>query len=290
MTQQSSPELAAAHWYGQPGVIRHWFHGVFEGGGAKGIAYSGALLAMAERACWFRAVAGASVGAITAALVASGLTPNEIEAQTDHALKLFPTSRWAGLRRLQSSTGYFSSADLRNWLDDLLKTQIGRTTGKKPGTPVTFLELHTATQIELNVVAADLSMRCHVVFSHMETPDCAVADAVVASSSIPFGFPSCLLRVQEGDQSASYHTIVDGGVWSNFPMYVFEDEAFRRSYEREPTAIDPKRVLGFLLDEGEQAELPRGVRSGSSSMFQQRTFARKNGRPHPGPLVTPHPQ
>ena len=41
-------------------------------------------------------------------------------------------------------------------------------------------------------------------------------------------------------------------------MYVFEDEAFRRYYRRVPEVIDPKRVLGFLLDEQDQDELPRG--------------------------------
>ena len=47
-------------------------------------------------------------------------------------------------------------------------------------------------------------------------------------------------------------------MWSNFPMYVFEDEAFRRYYRRVPAVIDSKRVLGFLLHESDQEELPRG--------------------------------
>lgn len=49
--------------------------GVFEGGGAKGVLYVGALEAMAERNLWFSAVAGSSAGAITAALIASGMGP-----------------------------------------------------------------------------------------------------------------------------------------------------------------------------------------------------------------------
>ena len=73
ITQHSSPEQAEECWYAQSGAIKHWFHGVFEGGGAKGVAYSGALQAMAERPCWVAAVAGASAGAITAALIAARL-------------------------------------------------------------------------------------------------------------------------------------------------------------------------------------------------------------------------
>ena len=41
-------------------------NGVFKGGGAKGLLYAGALEALAERGVWFRAVGGASAGAITA--------------------------------------------------------------------------------------------------------------------------------------------------------------------------------------------------------------------------------
>ena len=90
----------------------------------------------------------------------------------------------------------------RDWLDDVLRTQISRMTGQRPDTPITFDELHAATKIELNVVAADLSMRCHLVFSYIETPNCAVADAVVASSSIPFGFP-VVSFVSKGASTAS---------------------------------------------------------------------------------------
>lgn len=53
--------------------------GVFEGGGALGAAYAGALAAMQEQNIWFYRVAGASAGAITAALIAVGYTAQEIE-------------------------------------------------------------------------------------------------------------------------------------------------------------------------------------------------------------------
>jgi len=159
-------------WYARPGAVKHWFHGVFEGGGAKGVAYAGALSAMAESQCWFEAVAGASAGAITAALIAAGLAPDEIQAKTDLALSQVRTRRWAGLRRLQTATGYYPSDNLRSWLDDVLRTQIKRKTGHRPNTSVTFEDLQKASLIELNIVAADLSMRCHLVFSYLETPKC----------------------------------------------------------------------------------------------------------------------
>lgn len=53
--------------------------GVFEGGGALGVAYVGALRALETHGIWFRRVAGNSAGAITACMIAAGLTASEIE-------------------------------------------------------------------------------------------------------------------------------------------------------------------------------------------------------------------
>lgn len=248
---------AGYYWFEEKDAVRHLFYGVFEGGGAKGVAYNGALAAMQKQKCWFTAVAGASAGAITAALVAAGLSPEDVGNETETALGLVRTGMWAGLRRLQQETGYFPSEGLRNWLDGLLGKQVAIKKKSPPASGVTFKDLYDATHIELNIVAADLSRRCEVVFSHLDTPRCAVADAVVASSSIPFAFASRLLQVVEGTQT-THHTVVDGGVWSNFPMHVFEDEAFRRSYHRDPVAIDPARILGFVLHEGEAESQPHG--------------------------------
>src|SRR5438128_8645072 len=104
-----SPNHRTAHcWYQQSGLVEHWFYGVFEGGGAKGVAYAGALSAMKEKKCWFRGVAGASAGAITAALIAAGMEPDKIEEATGTALKEVQTRLWAGLWRLREETGYFS--------------------------------------------------------------------------------------------------------------------------------------------------------------------------------------
>lgn len=62
-------------------------NGVLKGGGAKGIAYAGALKAAEERGVRFGAVAGASAGAITAALVSAGLSASEVGRSVPDALK-----------------------------------------------------------------------------------------------------------------------------------------------------------------------------------------------------------
>src|SRR4051812_11447494 len=52
--------------------------GIFEGGGAKGLAHIGALKAAEEDRVNFVGVGGTSAGAIVAALVAAGYTADEL--------------------------------------------------------------------------------------------------------------------------------------------------------------------------------------------------------------------
>jgi NTE family protein len=58
-------------------------YGVFEGGGARGYAHIGALRAAEDRGIEFVAVAGTSIGAAIAALVAAGYTGRELLTPAD---------------------------------------------------------------------------------------------------------------------------------------------------------------------------------------------------------------
>lgn len=55
---------------------------VFEGGGAKGVAYVGALRAIEDRKLRIAAVAGASAGAITATLIACRFSAERVKTET----------------------------------------------------------------------------------------------------------------------------------------------------------------------------------------------------------------
>jgi len=110
-------------WYKQPEIVNRWFNGVFEGGGAKGIAYAGALKALKERKCWFKSVAGSSAGAITAALVAAGFEPKEIEKMAEPALKKVIRSRKLARTALRMGYGYYNKNSLRLWMKGTLKSQ-----------------------------------------------------------------------------------------------------------------------------------------------------------------------
>ena len=70
------------------------FDVVFEGGGAKGSAFVGALTALTERGHTIRRMVGTSAGAITATLLAAGYSPDEMLAAVNEKQNGAP--RFAG--------------------------------------------------------------------------------------------------------------------------------------------------------------------------------------------------
>lgn len=206
------------------GAAPRLVNGVFVGGGAKGIAYAGALQAMEDRGLWFGSVAGASAGAITAALVASGMAAAEVDELIPAGLEAInakPLNRIAKAALGHAHAVYDGDA-LRRFLDHTLRTRLGTGTG-----PVTFAELHAATGIGLYVIAMDLVHGLPVVFSRWTTPTVEVAGAVAASSAIPGAFPAGRAVFDAAGGGAVVHQLIDGGAWANYPSFVFDDESFR---------------------------------------------------------------
>ncbi len=286
-------------------------YGVFEGGGAKGIALVGALAYAQSRGIAFRGFAGTSAGAIVASLAAAGYQASDEEARnrhgregtaswpppdlktilTDLALTDFldgsdtiplervrsltalfkpvlPTiaedcSRLAaggwfasvrllwnlhGLhkrykaqidampevidlaRRLNRHKGVYGTGSFTKWLDQrlLVKPSLANDDNE-----VTFGSLQSAGRT-LKVVTADLRKRRARVYEANRYPDIRVSDAVRQSMSIPFFFRPCA----EAD-----NYVVDGGVVSNFPAWVFDQE---REAQRKAGQV-PVPILGFRL-------------------------------------------
>jgi predicted acylesterase/phospholipase RssA len=244
-----------------------WLRGVFEGGGAKAVAYCGALEAVEEHNCWFEAVAGSSAGAITAALIAAGYSPRELEEPMVQLLKLL---QFPGLRKafcsLRNKGEIFQHEAFIKKLDELLRRKCSRFDDQLGDEELTFQKLHNATGVDLYVVAADVSRREPIVFHHRYTPKCQVADAVVASASIPFAFDGGMLTAESTilhplsktgreDDIRVFRTILDGGVWTNFPMFVFKDSAFHEymtkalGLDREADDRSAGPIVGFVLHE-----------------------------------------
>jgi len=235
-------------WWLDPTRVEGFVHGVFEGGGAKGVLYAGALEGLLRRKLWFKAVAGSSAGAITAAMIAAGMTPAEIRDEKEPGLKAMarPT-RWSGYRRMRWGTGFLDHERILDWLTKILRGQSRRLGLDVDDRGPTFAALSERTGIDLFVVAVDLSARHLAVFNGALTPETRVAEAVMASATIPFALEPRIFHSAR-EKATQWRVFVDGGVASNFPTFVFRDEGFRR-YSGLDDRVDDTPVVGFLLDE-----------------------------------------
>lgn len=161
-----------------------------EGGGVKGIAYAGALAVLEERGVLARvdAVAGTSAGAITAALVAVGCTPDELrDIMLEVDLTTFEDGRLEGPVRLLEHFGFYRGDAFLSW--------IHRGIAERCGDPdATFAQVAASKVRELHVVTTDLSTHRPLVFSPATSPDHSLAVEVRMSMSIPLWFAA----VQEG--------------------------------------------------------------------------------------------
>lgn len=197
--------------------------GVFQGGGCKALAFVGAYKEAVDRGVFFSGVAGTSAGAVVAALIAAGASPESLESvvlKTDFkSFKQFPNDgpvpADAGLSgllrcswkkkhraaaRFMRHLGLFSSEKIEKWLEDQLRTFLGFTDSR----PVQFNDLN----IPLHVVATDLRGAKPIIWSSETSPNYSVAKAVRCSCTIPIYFQAV---------DSSY---VDGGVVSNLPSFV----------------------------------------------------------------------
>jgi predicted acylesterase/phospholipase RssA len=230
--------------------------GVFEGGGAKGLAYIGALEVLESRGYWFKRIAGASAGSWIAALVACGY-----RALPDHPcsltalLSLKPSVFQDGWLTLPQNFikhgGFFAGRKLTAVLDDLLKKGLG----VPPDAPSpTFADLK---DIELHIIASCLTSREILVFNRQATPDLAIARAVRMSASLPLLYvpsqwpPSSFYRQLLG--TSKQQLVVDGGVLSTFPMFIFKEHHPALPAQTEDDQTRPK--LGFVLVEDEDPDL-----------------------------------
>jgi NTE family protein len=135
------------------------------------------------------------------------------------------------LSHLRKTHGIFSGDQIVKWLRDRLRRHLSVKTVK-------FADLITP----LKIVAADVTSGTVRVFSQVSTPGYSVAEAVRASISIPFFFrphrvSSHIFNTNEVETTL---VLVDGGLVSNFPAWVFDDEA-----KRLPNITYP--VVGFRL-------------------------------------------
>ncbi|GIO21445.1 patatin-like phospholipase family protein [Oceanobacillus sp. J11TS1] len=194
---------------------------VFEGGGIRGIAFAGAIQAMEEEGVEWQRLAGTSAGAVTAALLAGGYKSHEIRKllqELDFSKLLGRTILHrvpviGSLLELFIHLGFYKNNYLGEWLDVLLAEKGIQTFADLP-------------KEKLKIIASDISNGQMLILPDdldrygMLPGDVKISTAVTMSASMPFFFRPVIWKAKNGRKSY----ILDGGLLSNFPIWIFDTD------------------------------------------------------------------
>lgn len=236
---------------------------VMEGGGVRGFAYAGALEILDSLGILqnIERVGGTSAGAIQATLLAVGYTPREIaDLSLRVPLKRFNDGSWffpTGIRRLRRQFGWYKGDHFQEWMAGLIAA--------KTGDPdISFRELHELRDSnhyrDLYITGTDLSWQELRVFSHESFPDMRIQDAVRISMSIPLYYKPVIMDsvgkvYHDVPANISVHVMADGGVLSNYPLFLFDSTRYFPGREDSLNRWQENpATLGLLM------ELPAQIR------------------------------
>ncbi len=228
-----------------------WIDGIFSGGGMKGIALAGAYQVLEEKGYRFKRVAGTSAGAIVACFIAAGYTAKEMKellCEQDFQQLLdprptvlpFPFMKWLNL---YWGMGLYQGRAMENWfLDKLARKGV-----------YTFADIPEGS---LKLVASDLTNGKMMVlpddlkYYGWKPENFMVSRALRMSCNIPFFFEPVKMKAPTGDT-----IFVDGGVLSNFPMWIFEN------------GVKERPMLGIKLSRSSEDMPPQKINNGLN-MFE----------------------
>ncbi len=205
--------------------------GVFSGGGIKGLAFAGAIKAAEEAGYdeWV-SLGGTSAGAITAMALAVGYDADGLKNLFSFDFSKIDDR--GGPFGLGVVANYFDHGIVRGkalseWIESVLAGAPDRRGGQPPRT---FGDLERT----LKVVGSDIVHERMVVFpddagkyrdegGEPYTPtDFPIATAVRISAGYPGFFPPISLTDAATESAGA---LVDGGVTSGFPVFLFDDPA-----------------------------------------------------------------
>ena len=238
---------------------------VLEGGGVKGIGLVGALSVLEERGYEPQSVAGASGGAMLASLSAAGYTAPELwgilldldftdlqdKAWEDRIPLLgMPLS-------LLKDQGLYEGRALLEYMRELLAAKGVSTFGDlEDYAPAD----ETRRRYKAQVIASDITGRQLLVLPRdaarlgIENADSfEVALAARMSAGIPFYFEPVRFQNQKTGRK---HLIVDGGVLSNFPVWLFDVDGVPRWPTFGLRLVEPEPRVSLAGRMG-QAEYPK---------------------------------
>ena len=196
---------------------------IFEGGGVRGISFVGAICCLEEKGYELQRLAGTSSGAIMAALLAVGYTGKELKAiidDTDFSKFLDPdvlqTIPLVGKPLgLLVEKGMYQGDALEVWMQELLEAK-GKTK---------FKDVLLEGRSKLKIIASDITNKKIMILPDdlpeygFDPMEFEISKAVRMSAGIPLLFNPVIIEYQ----NCNYY-IVDGGVLSNFPVWIFDVE------------------------------------------------------------------
>jgi len=229
---------------------------VFEGGGVKGIGHVGAVTVTEEHGYEFVNVAGSSAGAIVASFIAADYSGLEMKQILDdlNYLDFLDEGLLDRLPLLGKplsfifEKGIYEGSYFEKWLRERLANKGVHTFGDLV---LDDFKDKPKYRYRLQVTGADVSRGVLLILPGdiaqygMDPDQLDVAAAVRMSMSIPFIFEPVLLKDRAG--KTSY--IVDGGLLSNFPVSIFDED----------TADPPWPTFGYKLVDPDESQ-PNDIR------------------------------
>ncbi|HSO58756.1 MAG TPA: patatin-like phospholipase family protein [Paenisporosarcina sp.] len=227
--------------------------GVFSGGGLKDFALVGAYQELEKKGFRFHRVAGTSAGAILACFIAAGYTGKEIEAMLNDQdfqtlldprknILPLPIMKWV---LLYWRMGLYQGNALEKWFMEKLSAKGVYTFGDLP-------------EGKLKIIASDLTNGKMLVLPDdlsqygISADTFSLARALRMSCGIPFFFEPVKLKV-----GIEETIVVDGGVLSNFPMWMFD----------EPDGNRQRPVLGLKISRGHK-DSPAHIINNGLNLFE----------------------
>ncbi|CAH1229599.1 Hypp242 [Branchiostoma lanceolatum] len=209
---------------------------VMEGGGAKGIAYIGAVKVLEDAGIMknIKRFAGTSAGAITAGFLAAGMTAQdvlEVMNKTDMPKVLLDGRYWlvkhvGALYDLLNNFGVYRGSSFLDWYGDTLREHFEKKSAESEELKqkykaltgdINFGQLYEALGVEFCTVAYNTQVKRENYFHVKTSPLLYMREAVRMSMSIPVVFQP--YKVEDKETAAHW---IDGGVCANFPVYCFD--------------------------------------------------------------------
>jgi NTE family protein len=216
-----------------------------EGSGIKAFAHVGALqvLDSIHGLDSIKAYAGTSGGAIIAALLAVGYTPNELEKIAfEVPMKKIADGKLGKLMLptyFGKNLGAYNGTQFLVWIKKMLAQ-------KTNNENITFGQLHELAlqgkAKDVCITSTNLSTQTLIVFSYRNYYNMPICNAVRASMSIPIVYKPALLDsagniYKKQNKTKTLQVMVDGGTLYNYPIGVFDSTCFVNNNATKKEAI-----------------------------------------------------